>query len=161
MKENKVMWKTVTDYALMLNERAERMVGSLEKLVAETEFQEQQVCIAAIKSVLYGYQRKVKYGQPSQFQLIYIVVPMMFGDKTFSMAGLPASLLSLELELVSASSYRATKSNSENRQLRSRLWQTERRFKGEDEVLVVKGKILITVKPNAFQSWWYRPCRVV
>lgn len=66
-------------YAQMSNGRAEKLVGSIEELVAELVFQEQQICIAEKRPVLYRYQIKAKYSPPNPFQFKYGRVPRMCG----------------------------------------------------------------------------------
>lgn len=161
MKVNKIMWKMAMEYALRSNGRAERMVGTIKKQVAERVFQKQQSCNAAIRPISYGYQRKAKYRQPGSFQLMYGVVPRRSGDELFSMVGIPVRLLSEELQRSSALSLTASRSEQQNPRLRSTKAPHERKFEHEDEVIVARGKALGKLKTGAFQSKWYEQCQVV
>lgn len=98
-----------------------------------------------------GTEKITKYSLQSHFHLMYGVVSRINGDEPFPMLGTLVSLLSQKLEMAPTLSLRVSRSERQNRQLKSRKALLERRFKDEDEELVSKGKALGAVKTSAFQ----------
>lgn len=152
MKGNKIMLKTVMEYALMSIRQAERMPESIKKSIAETIFQEQQLWNTAMRPVLYGRWGKAKNDQPGKFQPMYGVVSMMNGDELSPISRVVVTSLCREMEVAATLSLRISRSKQQHKQLKLREGLPEQRFKVGDKVLVAKKKALSAIKAGAFQT---------
>lgn len=64
----------MSDNALMSIERAERMIGSIKKVVEGAAKKREDKWDEVLKKIVYGYRRRLVRESPSLFQLLYGVM---------------------------------------------------------------------------------------
>lgn len=120
MEEKNIQWRKVLEYAPMSNGRAERMVGSIKKALAESVYPNGQPWTKYLPSVVFGYRRKEKHGNPSPFELMCGTSPRMNGDDPACLGTYPFNFSTREVELMTTLSDRARQCEKQRKQVKRR-----------------------------------------
>ena len=149
-------WRTVGEYAPMSNGRAERMVGTIKRAIAQTVLTEERPWTTTFGDVLYGYRRRRMGVHPSPFQLLYGTPPRMTPFDSQPMLVDPHDTGSREVENLAIQSARARRD-----QISRSIEAPTHTFSEGEQVLVAKAKSLGPLKMPPFESRWFGPCSVV
>lgn len=143
----------------MSNGRAERMAGTIKKGIKQAVLRSDALWLTFVNQVVYGYRRRKPSGQQSPFFLMYGVHHRLCVADPKPLLHDPANLANRCYETIAVQSHRAAKGASSSKRLPTN--NNVFHYNVGDMVWVAKGRAIGPMKMRAFQSPWYRPCKVV
>lgn len=159
MVKQNIAWKKVLVYTPMSNDKAEKMVGTMEKSISIILYKDLHHRDKAIHCLLVGYRRRCCFSGWPAFELLYSItsrthLERIVGDR---LKDLEESERTVEVSaLVSL--------RSSHTQFANEPWEvTPGQTSAESHLLLVThgNSLTSTVKLSAFSSRYYGPYRVV